>query len=68
MSLQIGPGRPDDNHYNPHEIGEQPTVPKKNQNVVKERIISHSELYPQADCSLQLLWSSSFLVSHAKSS
>lgn len=38
MSLQIGPGRPADNYYNPQELGEQPTVPKQNQNVVKERV------------------------------
>lgn len=38
MSLQIGPGRPVDNHYNPHKLGEQPIVPKQNQNFVKERV------------------------------
>lgn len=67
MSLHIGPGRPADNHYNPQELGEQPTVPKQNQNVVKERVFLTQK------CTLRLtgLFSSFgfplFFPSHANS-
>lgn len=49
MSLQIGPRRPADNHYNPHKLGEQPIVPEQNQNVVKEWV------FLTQNCTLRLI-------------
>lgn len=54
MSLQIGRGRPGDNHYNPQELGEQPTVSKQNQNIVKER------MFLTQNCTLRLIGLFSF--------
>lgn len=53
-NLQIGPGRPGDNHYNPQKLWEQPTVPKQNQNVVKERV------FLTQNCTLRLIGLFSF--------